>query len=148
MAAMSKLLDWIGIQSGEREEDYMEDYPENGGYSDEYRDNGKKRRESKVVSLHQATTQLKLVVISPADFDEASEIADHLKARKPVVINLESVDREVARKFIDFMSGAVYALDGTMQKVSAGIFLIAPNNVGIMADAKEEFARRPAQPWN
>ena len=105
----------------------------------------KKDKDSKVVTIH--TTQLKLVVIHPDSFDDAQEIADHLKAKKPVVVNLERVDRDVAKKVIDFLSGAVYALDGNIQKVAAGIFLIAPYNVGIQGDEKEEIYRKVSSPW-
>jgi len=95
-------------------------------------------KKSKVVNIH-ATTQLKVVVIQPESFDEAKEIADHLKSKKPVVINLEKLERDAARRTIDFISGSVYALDGNIQKVANGIFLITPYNVGIMTDIKDEF---------
>ena len=83
------------------------------------------------------TPQMKLVVMQPMNFDEARDIANHLKARKPIVMNLELVDKEVSCRIVDFLSGAVYALDGTIQKVSNGIFLIAPNNVGVFTDEGE-----------
>ena len=63
-------------------------------------------------------------------------------------MNLESVDREVARRIVDFLSGSVYALDGNIQKVSNGIFLIAPYNVGIMGDFKDELRNKGIFPWS
>jgi cell division inhibitor SepF len=63
-------------------------------------------------------------------------------------MNLESVERDVARRIVDFLSGAVYALDGNIQKVSNGIFLIAPYNVGIMGDFKDELRNKGIFPWN
>ena len=63
-------------------------------------------------------------------------------------MNLESVDRDVQRRIVDFLSGAVYALDGNIQKVSNGIFLIAPYNVGIMGDFKDELRNKGIFPWN
>ena len=150
MQAMSKFLDWIGIERSEHSDDYSEFAGETEVYQPvrkERESEPKKAKEGKVVNI-QATTQFKLVVINPKDFDEAKEIADHLKNKKPVVINLEGIDRDVARKIIDFLSGAVYALDGNIQKVSAGIFLIAPYNVGIMGDMKAEFEKKASFPWN
>ncbi|MBQ3053331.1 MAG: cell division protein SepF [Clostridia bacterium] len=94
-------------------------------------------RKNKVVSMS-ATTQFKVVVIKPADFDEAKEIADHLKDRKPVVVNLELLEKDVAHKIFDFLSGAIYVLDGGIQRVSNNIYLIAPYNVTILGDFKNE----------
>ena len=75
-------------------------------------------------------------------FEKQMEIADHLKAKKPVVINLENVETAVARRIIDFLTGAVYAVDGSIQKIADRIFLIAPYNVGIMGgDVKDELMR-------
>ncbi len=100
-----------------------------------YSENGTRR--NKVVSMS-ATTQFKVVVIKPADFDEAKEIADHLKERKPVVVNLELLEKDVAHKIFDFLSGAIYVLDGGIQRISANIYLIAPYNVTILGDFKNE----------
>lgn len=104
-------------------------------------------KKGKVVNIN-TTTQLKVVVVSPDTFEEARDIADHLKQKKPVVVNLESVEKEVARRIIDFLSGAVYASDGNIQKISGGIFLIAPYNVGIMGDFKDELRNKGVFPWN
>ena len=94
-------------------------------------------RRNKVVSMS-ATTQFKVVVIKPANFDDAKEIADHLKDRKPVVVNLELLEKDVAHKIFDFLSGAIYVLDGGIQRVSNNIYLIAPYNVTILCDFKNE----------
>ena len=94
-------------------------------------------RRNKVVSMS-ATTQFKVVVIKPASFDEAKEIADHLKDRKPVVVNLELLEKDVAHKIFDFLSGAIYVLDGGIQRISSNIYLIAPYNVTILGDFKNE----------
>lgn len=105
-------------------------------------------RKNKVVNIH-TTTQLKVVVHTPLAFDNAREIADHLKAKKPVVINLESVDIPTAKRIIDFLSGAVYALDGNIQKIADRIFLIAPYNVGIMGgDIKDELKNKIVFPFS
>ena len=94
-------------------------------------------KRNKVVSMS-ATTQFKVVVIKPASFDDAKEIADHLKDRKPVVVNLELLEKDVAHKIFDFLSGAIYVLDGGIQRVSNNIYLIAPYNVTILGDFQNE----------
>lgn len=104
-------------------------------------------KKGKVVNIN-TTTQLKVVVVTPESFDEAKDIAEHLKQKKPVVINLEGVEKDIARRIVDFLSGAVYSLDGNIQKISTGIFLIAPYNVGIMGDFKDELRNKGVFPWN
>ncbi|MBE7031057.1 MAG: cell division protein SepF [Ruminococcaceae bacterium] len=104
---------------------------------------GASNKKGKVVNIH-TTTQLKVVVIQPITYSDAQEIADHLKSKKPVVVNLEKVEKDTAKKIVDFLSGAVYALDGSMQKVSNGILLIAPYNVGIMGDFSNELKTKGA----
>jgi len=122
--------------------------------NEEYFENEKKKEEpefpvkkGKVVNIN-TTTQLKVVVVTPESFDEARDIAEHLKQKKPVVINLEGVEKDIARRIVDFLSGAVYSLDGNIQKISTGIFLIAPYNVGIMGDFKDELRNKGVFPWN
>jgi cell division inhibitor SepF len=78
------------------------------------------------------------VVIEPKNFDECRKLVDSLKARKPVIINLEMVETEVARKIFDFLSGAVYALNGNVQKVASNIFIFAPENVNISASVERD----------
>ena len=103
-------------------------------------------KKPKVVNIA-ATTQLKVVVVTIEEFDEAREVADHLRSKKPVVVNLEKLDKEVGRWVIDFISGAVYSLGGSIQKVSGGIFLIAPYNVDIMSDVRDELKNTGIFPW-
>ena len=103
-------------------------------------------KKGKIVNIH-TTTQLKVVVVHPVAFEDSKEIADHLKTKKPIVVNLENIDREVAKRIIDFLSGAVYSLDGNIQKISNGIFLIVPYNMGIMGDFKDELRNKVAFPF-
>ncbi len=103
-------------------------------------------KRGKIVNIH-TTTQLKVVVVHPESFEDSKEIADHLKTKKPIVVNLEKIDAEVAKKIIDFLSGAVYALDGNIQKISKGIFLIVPYNMGIMGDFKDELRNKVVFPF-
>ena len=103
-------------------------------------------KRGKIVNIH-TTTQLKVVVVHPEAFEDSKEIADHLKTKKPIVVNLEKLDPEIAKKIIDFLSGAVYALDGNIQKISKGIFLIVPYNMGIMGDFKDELRSKVVFPF-
>ena len=80
------------------------------------------------------TTAFKLVVIEPKGFDECSKLVDSLKSRKPIIVNLEKLDSDTARKIFDFLGGATYALNGNVQKVANNIFIFAPENVAISAD--------------
>ncbi len=103
-------------------------------------------KRGKIVNIH-TTTQLKVVVVQPESFEDSKEIADHLKTKKPIVVNLEKIDQEVAKKIINFLSGAVYALDGNIQKISGAIFLIVPYNMGIMGDFKDELRDKVIFPF-
>ena len=78
--------------------------------------------------------QFKLMVIEPRSFDECPKLVDNLKNKKPIIINLERIDSEVARKIFDFLSGATYALDGNVQRVANNIFIFAPDNVDVTAN--------------
>lgn len=103
-------------------------------------------KKSKVVSIA-ATTQMKVVVVSIERFDETKEIVDHLRNKKPVVLNLEKLDKDISRRVIDIISGASYALGGSTQKVAKGILLVAPYNVDIMADVRDEIENGAFFPW-
>jgi Uncharacterized protein conserved in bacteria len=92
--------------------------------------------------------QIKVMVVEPFVFDDAQHVADHLKNRKPVVVNLENTDKEVAKRMIDFISGTTYALGGTIQKIGNNIFLCAPNNVDVAYNSREESVERTILPWN
>jgi len=96
------------------------------------------------------TSSLKLIVIEPKSFDECSKLVDNLKSRKPVIINLEKMDTDVARKIFDFLSGATYALNGNVQKIANNIFVFAPENVGISSSIDHkgiDFDSGIKSPW-
>ena len=94
-------------------------------------------RRSKVVNIH-ATTQLKVVLVKPERFENASEIADQLKEKRTVVLNLESTNKDVARRLIDFLSGVAYAGEGKIKKVAANTYIITPYHVDIEGDLIDE----------
>ena len=94
-------------------------------------------RRNKVVNIH-ATTQLQVVLVKPERFDNVSEIADHLRDKHSVLLNLENTDRNIARRLVDFLSGCAYAVDGKIKKVAASAYLLTPYNVEIVGDLVEE----------
>ncbi len=91
-----------------------------------------------VRSLMEKTGALKLVIIEPKGFDECPKLVDNLKSRKPVIINLEKMESDTARKIFDFLSGATYALNGNVQKIANNIFVFAPENVDIAASVEHK----------
>ena len=103
-------------------------------------------------SVKAITNALKLVVIEPKGFDECSKLVDSLKSRKPIIVNLEKLDSDTARKIFDFLGGATYALNGNVQKIANNIFVFAPENVAIFAEGNSKpynFAGNPEEsnPW-
>lgn len=100
-------------------------------------------RHNKVVNIH-ATTQLKVVLVKPERFENASEIADHLKEKRTVVLNLESTNKEVSRRLVDFLSGVAYANNGQIKRVANSTFIITPYNVDIMGDLLDELENNGA----
>ena len=94
-------------------------------------------RRNKVVNIN-ATTQLKVVLVKPERFEAASEIADHLKEKRTVVINLESTNKDIARRLIDFLSGVAYANEGKIKKVAANTYMITPYHVEMVGDLLDE----------
>ena len=87
----------------------------------------------KVVSMRNHA-QLQVVLVKPERYEDVTSIADHLNDGKTVVLNLESADRDLSRRIVDFLSGAAYANHGNMRKVSKGTFLIVPNGVDMMGE--------------
>ena len=143
---LNKMLNFVGWESEEEEMLEEQEPTKEELLQPQFLQNQSKKQQGKVVNIHSAN-QFKVVIMQPDTFDDAQDICDHLKNKKPVVINLEGVEKEDAQRIIDFLSGSVYALDGNIQKVSAGIFLIAPNNVDIMGDYKDELRNKGMFPW-
>ena len=124
----------------EDEDEELEDFEEPARSSrDVFEDRRVKveDRRNKVVNIH-ATTQLKVVLVKPERFENASEIADHLKDKRTVVLNLESTNKDIARRLIDFLSGVAYAGEGKIKKVAANTYIITPYSVDIMGDLIDE----------
>ena len=144
---INKMLNFVGWESeGEENAEEQEAVREDQNQQTQFLHSVSKKQQNKVVNIH-SSSQFKVVIMQPENFEDARDICDHLKNKKPVVINLEEVQKECAQRIVDFLSGAVYSLDGEIQKVSAGIFIIAPSNVDIMSEFKEEFKNKGVFPW-
>jgi len=108
------------------------------------RNEGKEMRENKdnrvlpIANRAATQNQFKMVVIEPKSFDECPKLVDSLKSKKPVIINLEKIESDAARKIFDFLSGATYALNGNVQKVANNIFIFAPENVDVTAQTEQK----------
>ena len=110
---------------------------------DEPEEGAAPKRNGKVVNIH-ATTQLKVVLVKPEHFEDASTIADHLNNKRTVVLNLESTNKEVSRRLVDFLSGVAYANNGQIKRVANSTFIITPYNVDIMGDLLDELENNGA----
>ena len=146
-AIVNKIWEAMGLNAQEDEE-YVDDdeimeeeetqQEENVGFF--------KRNREKVVNMPQ--TQVRMVISQPTSFEQAEEICDYLKNRRSVIVNLEYVNKDVARRIVDVMSGAVQALDGHIQKVSNSIFLIAPTYYEISTEmARDEIKNKLSVSW-
>lgn len=91
----------------------------------------------KVVNIN-TTAQMQVVLAKPDRFDAVSEIADHLREKHAVVLNLEATNKDVARRLVDFLSGCAYALDGKIKKIAVATYLVTPYNVNIVGDVIDE----------
>lgn len=104
-------------------------------------------KKNKVVGMP-GVQQVKVIISQPNSFEQSEEICEHLKEKKSIIVNLEYVNKDVARRIIDFISGAVYALDGNIQKISNSIFLVAPYNYEITNEVlKDDIKNKVAVSW-
>ena len=150
-AIMNKVWDFLGVDTANDEE--VENDNENiygyerGEEPEEVEEKGLFGRKSKVVSMPQPQ-QIKMVITQPTSFEQSEEICNYLKEKKSIIVNLEYVNKDVARRIVDFISGGVHALDGHIQKVSNAIFLVAPVNYEIASDlAREEIKNKLSVSW-
>lgn len=133
------IMNWI---KGEEIDEEYDDFAPQQSRSDEsdsaYVNNTESTRKSnKVVNIN-AAAQLAVVLVKPERFENAAEIADHLKDRRTVVLNLEQTNKDVARRLVDFLSGVAYANEGKIKRVANSTYIITPYNVDIMGDLIDE----------
>ena len=152
-ALMNKVWDLFGMDSAEQEEfdeENVYDYEDEEEVVEENRKLfGNRKSKDKVVSMPQAQANaIKMVISQPTTFEQSDEICSFLKEKKSVIVNLEYVNKDVARRIVDFISGGVYSLDGYIQKVSNSIFLVAPSNYEITNEmAREEMKSKLSVSW-
>ena len=154
-ALMDKVWGLFGMDSSDQEEyedENVYEYDNEYENEDEIEEKDRKlfgRKNSKVVNMPQTQGQaIKMVISQPTTFEQSDEICSFLKEKKSVIVNLEYVNKDVARRIVDFISGGVYALDGYIQKVSNSIFLVAPSNYEITNEmAREEMKSKLSVSW-
>ncbi len=161
---MNKFLKVIGI-GGNSEEAYDENYADNyedDGYTEEYEDEemytqpsatrgGRVRasvkevddaKQTKVISVNNGMSASKMVITQPTCYNDVEEVGTYLKNKKSVIINLENVGKEDARRVLDFLSGATFMIEGNIQKVSSLIYLMTPRTVEIQNDLENAQANK------
>ena len=154
-AIMEKVWGMLGLPEREEEEEVEEiNYAKNIDIDDQEDTDDEEedrkiwgRRSNKIVNMPQ-TQQVKMVICQPTTFEQSESICNLLKEKKSIIVNLEYVNKDVARRIVDVVSGAVHALDGNLQKVSNSIFLVAPYNYDITNEmAREEIKNKLSVSW-
>lgn len=158
-AMINKFMGMLGlVDDGEEVIDEVEEVveetyerPVRAGYFGKREPEEKISRSAKVLPMTGASpvvTSSKMVITEPQCFDDVKEISEHLKERRSVIVNLETVTKEDQRRIIDFLSGAIYVIDGSMQKISSLIYLITPKNVEIQNDIeKSQYRSKLSFSW-
>lgn len=136
---MNKLMNFLGLQEEEEvvtRDRIVED--------DEVLDmhTAEQKRKGNVVSIH-SQKQTRLILSEPRTYDEAQELADHLRNRKPIIVNLQRVRSDQAGKIVDFLSGTVYALNGSIAKLGPDIFVCTPDHIEIQGTITEMLQDEP-----
>ena len=148
MAFMDKVKGMLGIPEDEELEEENEEFLDEEEEKADDKAEGKTSlfgksasseqiKQNKVVNIH-TTTQLQVVLVKPEHFDDARPVADHLNSKHTVVLNLESTNKDVSRRLIDFLSGVAYANNGQIKRVANSTYIITPYNVNIMGDLLDE----------
>ena len=149
-AIMNKVLDFFGVEAEEEEDFDLQEENYGYGMDDEEEETGDKKffgKRGKVVNMAQ-TQQVKMVVFQVTSFEQSETICNMLKQKQSVIVSLEYVNKDVARRIVDFISGSVHALDGHIQKVSNAIFVVAPFNYEISNElAREEIKSKLSVSW-
>ena len=148
--AINKLLDFFGWETqAEQEEDFYDEplAEESAQVGDaSSRMQRKPQPQGKVVPLT-APTDRKVIIRSPQNILEMKELVDHLRSRSTVIMNVEKTDPQLAQRMVDFLSGAVYCIDGDMEKLSSGVIIAVPNGVDITADLRDDIRSKGSFSW-
>lgn len=140
MGVMNRFMSFLGVQE---EEEVVErekiNEPDDAEIGPPSFDSRKNQRNNNVVSIH-SQKNVKVILYEPRSYDEAQEIADHLRSHRAVVVNLQRVRNDQAMRIIDFLSGTIYALSGSISKIGGNIFLCTPDTVEIQGSITEILA--------
>ncbi|MBR2181180.1 MAG: cell division protein SepF [Oscillospiraceae bacterium] len=134
MGFMEKFKEWAKV---EEDEDEFEEFMPSDDRAKVREVYAPQRRDDRVVNIH-TTTQLQVVLVKPERYENATEIADHLKEKRTVVLNLESTNKDAARRILDFLSGVAYTNDGQIKRVANNTYIITPYNVDLKGDLIDE----------
>ena len=135
MGFMEKFKEWAKVEEDDEEE--FEEFVPGEEHSRKSVAPTSSRRNDRVVNIH-TTTQLQVVLVKPEIYENATEIADHLKEKRTVVLNLESTNKDAARRILDFLSGVAYTNDGQIKRVANNTYIITPYNVDLKGDLIDE----------
>lgn len=140
----NRILDAVGLEEEQIDNEEMMEEEENF-YEDEYEEEEdqrlSKRKQAKIVGLPSASNKMRMLVFQPSSYEEAECIIDNLKARKPVIMNLDDLEVELGQRILDFVGGAVYSLNGDIKKVARSIFVVAPSNVDVAQNVADRGGR-------
>jgi cell division inhibitor SepF len=141
--AIRNLLQFLGLSSDDqlnrKHQEELADEHENDWTADQQLEHTDEHVSQNVVHLQSVHHNTKVIVEEPAAFDESQEIADHLKKRRAVVVNLHRLQIDEAHRVVDFLSGTVYAIGGEIQKIGGDIFLCTPDNVSVQGTVSDLF---------
>jgi cell division inhibitor SepF len=149
MSVMNRFLNYLGLQ--EEHEKELETEHERSSVADEQEietptfDSRKQSGKNNVLSIH-SQKNARVVLTEPRSYDEAQEIADQLKSRRSVIVNLQRVRRDQAIRIVDFLSGTVYALGGHISKLGSDIFLCTPDSVEVSGTISEILSEEAEYP--
>ena len=139
--AAAKLRNWLGLDIVEEDEE-SRDEPiveeqelETIARREEKRRERERRPQSKVVEFPSASSQSKIIIYRPVSYEDTMSIIGNLKSRKPIILNMENIDIDVAQRILDFMSGACSAMGGDIRKISAKIFAVVPADYEIVGNS-------------
>ncbi|MDF2883442.1 MAG: sepF [Clostridiaceae bacterium] len=142
---MNKMMGFLGL------DEEIEDEVETSEGAEEFVEDSEvepliSKRGSKVVSIKTATSA-KVLIVKPSTYEEAAEICDELKNRKIVVVNTTKLENRIAQRLLDFVSGASYALGGSLEEVESGIYVVTPSNIEVSNELKNELNSKGIFNW-
>lgn len=149
---LNKVMGIIGLNDEDYEEEEESELEEGKNFQEEEAfdyDNSliQNKKSNKVVNIHTANS-IKVSIVKPNDYDEATQICDDLKNRKIVVVNVSELEPKIAQRLLDFMGGASYVLNGELQEVEKGVYLLSPSNVEVSKDLKNELSGKGIFNWS